>query len=162
MRYLFGSNRDEILEVLGNFGLDWFSFSDLQVRIVVENEDWVVLVPFWANWPYETMVLPKIHVLRINELNERQRISLAEVMKRLTTKYDNLFETSFPYTMGWHGIWDARCGVIFYFDILVWLFSFAGAPTGCKFEEKLNYWVFHGIYYPPLLRSATVKKFMTG
>ncbi|XKL66681.1 hypothetical protein PGB90_010101 [Kerria lacca] len=110
-----------------------------KVRIVIENSDWVVLVPFWAMWPYETMVLPKTHILRINDLNEKQRVSLATAMKQITTKYDNLFKTSFPYSMGWHG-----------------------APTGCKYNENLNHWVFHGVYYPPLLRSANVRKFMTG
>lgn len=85
----------------------------MQVRIVIENSDWVVLVPFWAMWPYETMVLPKTHILRINDLNEKQRVSLATAMKQITTKYDNLFKTSFPYSMGWHG------NLIFVFHIII-------------------------------------------
>jgi UDPglucose--hexose-1-phosphate uridylyltransferase len=75
----------------------------LQERIVTENGDWVVVVPYWAVWPYETMLLPKIHLKRFTDLNSNQRDSLAAIMKVLTSKYDNLFKTSFPYSMGWHG-----------------------------------------------------------
>lgn len=108
-------------------------------RIVVENNDWVVVVPFWAVWPYETMVLPKKQVKRFTDLNAEQKTTLADIMKQITIKYDNLFNVSFPYSMGWHG-----------------------APTGSKLRENMDHWVFHGIYLPPLLRSATVKKFMVG
>lgn len=104
-------------------------------RIVLENEDWVVLVPYWAVWPFETMLLPKMAVKRLTDLNGRQSRSLAAIMKDLLVKYDNLFETSFPYSMGWHN-----------------------AP-GTAIE---NHWQLHAHYYPPLLRSATVKKFMVG
>lgn len=110
-----------------------------EVRIVDKNEDFVVLVPFWASWPFETMVLPRKHVLRINDLDEKQKISLSKIMKSICTKYDNLFKTSFPYSMGWHG-----------------------APTGSEIDSDCQHWVFHGIYLPPLLRSASVKKFMVG
>ena len=72
-------------------------------RLVVENADWAVVVPFWACWPYETMILPKRHVKRICDLTEAETRSLAEIMQSLLIKYDNLFETSFPYCMGWHG-----------------------------------------------------------
>jgi UDPglucose--hexose-1-phosphate uridylyltransferase len=75
----------------------------LQERIVTENADWVVVVPYWAVWPYETMLLPKMHVKRFTDVNSTQRDSLAAIIKVLTTKYDNLFKTSFPYSMGWHG-----------------------------------------------------------
>jgi UDPglucose--hexose-1-phosphate uridylyltransferase len=75
-----------------------------KVRIVVENENWVVLVPYWAVWPFETMILPKRQVLRLEDLNESEKCDLADAMKRLLIKYDNLFEVSFPYSMGWHGI----------------------------------------------------------
>ncbi|XP_001943396.2 probable galactose-1-phosphate uridylyltransferase [Acyrthosiphon pisum] len=109
-----------------------------KIRIVTENQHWVVLVPFWAIWPYETMVLPKRHVKRMNEITEHEKTTLASVMKILTIKYDNMFKTSFPYSMGWHG-----------------------APTGPNCENS-DHWVFHGIYLPPLLRSATVKKFISG
>lgn len=60
-------------------------------------------MPFWALWPYETMVLPKRYIKRINEITENEKITLASIMKILTTKYDNMFKTSFPYSMGWHG-----------------------------------------------------------
>lgn len=108
-------------------------------RIVLENDDWVWLVPYWAVWPYETMLLPKRHVLRIEDLSNSERNSLALIMKQLLTKYDNLFEVSFPYSMGW-----------------------CGAPTGNYLKEDNSHWQLHAVYYPPLLRSATVKKFMVG
>jgi len=106
------------------------------VRVLVENDDWLVVVPYWAVWPFETLVLPRRHVLRLPELVARERTTLAEVLQRLLIKYDNLFETSFPYSMGWHG-----------------------APTG---SGSGVHWQLHAHYYPPLLRSATVKKFMVG
>ena len=85
------------------------------------------------------MLLPKRHVLRLPDLTVEERASLANIMKRLLSKYDNLFKTSFPYSMGWHG-----------------------APTGDLLAEDCSHWQLHAIYFPPLLRSATVKKFMVG
>jgi len=108
-------------------------------RIVIENRDWIVVVPFWAVWPYETMVLPKTQVTRMQDLSDSQQESLAVIMKRLCIKYDNLFQCSFPYSMGWHG-----------------------APTGPYQNHDYPYWTFHGIYLPPLLRSATIRKHMVG
>lgn len=105
-------------------------------RVVEENEDWVVVVPFWAMWPFEYLLMPKRHVLRLEDLKESERGSLAAIMKVALTRYDNLFETSFPYSMGWHG-----------------------APYA---EGDWSHWQLHAHYYPPLLRSATVKKFMVG
>ena len=105
-------------------------------RVVVENEEWLVVVPFWAVWPFETLLLPKRHVLRVPDLNEMQRHSLADILKRLLVKYDNLFEVSFPYSMGWHG-----------------------APF---VATDVSHWQLHAHFYPPLLRSATVRKFMVG
>ena len=105
-------------------------------RIVVENEYWMVIVPFWAVWPFETLLLPKRHVLRLPDLNDSERKSLADILKRYLIRYDNLFETSFPYSMGWHG-----------------------APTD---GNDYHHWQLHAHYYPPLLRSATVKKFIVG
>lgn len=105
-------------------------------RIVVENEHWIAVVPWWALWPYETMVLPRRHVLRLSDLTSEERDAFASIMKVLLTKYDNLFQTSFPYSMGLHG-----------------------APTT---DGDFSHWQLHAIYYPPLLRSATVKKFMVG
>jgi UDPglucose--hexose-1-phosphate uridylyltransferase len=110
-----------------------------QERIVVENSSWLCVVPYWAVWPYETLLLPKRHVLRIEDLQDDERNDLAEIMKRLLTKYDNLFHTSFPYCMGWHG-----------------------APTGDYRQRDCSHWQLHAMYYPPLLRSATVKKYMVG
>ncbi|XP_016429170.1 galactose-1-phosphate uridylyltransferase-like, partial [Sinocyclocheilus rhinocerous] len=72
-------------------------------RVVVENEHWLVVVPYWATWPFQTLLLPRRHVLRLPDLTAQERDSLASIMKRLLTKYDNLFEVSFPYSMGWHG-----------------------------------------------------------
>lgn len=72
-------------------------------RLVTQNDHWAVVVPYWAVWPYETMIIPKKQVKRLNDLNENQVEQLADIMKRLTTRYDNLFKMSFPYSMGWHG-----------------------------------------------------------
>ena len=107
-------------------------------RIVVENDHWLAVVPYWAVWPYETLLLPKRHVLRLPDLTRKEQESLAVIMKLLVTKYDNLFQCSFPYSMGWHG-----------------------APTGSD-DTDCSHWQLHAQYYPPLLRSATIKKFMVG
>lgn len=105
-------------------------------RVVVSNEEWVVVVPYWAVWPFETLVLPRRHTLRLPDLDDAQRDGLADALKRLTTRYDNLFEVSFPYSMGWHG-----------------------APT---MHGDYRHWQLHAHFYPPLLRSANVRKFMVG
>lgn len=110
--------------------------TERQERIVVENEHWLAVVPYWALWPFETLLMPRRHVLRLPDLVDGERDALADILKRLLTKYDNLFETSFPYSMGWHG-----------------------APFG---EGDRAHWQLHAHSYPPLLRSATVKKFMVG
>lgn len=107
-----------------------------QERIVAQNTNWVVLVPFWAAWPYETMIIPTTHVLAMNCLNKNQIGDLASILSVLTQKYDQLFSCSFPYSMGWHQ-----------------------RPTdGNEYPE----WQLHAHFYPPLLRSATVRKFMVG
>jgi UDPglucose--hexose-1-phosphate uridylyltransferase len=105
-------------------------------RIVCENEHCVALVPFWAAWPFEAMVLPRRHLGSLNELTAEERRALADVLHRLTARYDNLFLTSFPYSMGWHQ-----------------------SPTDRRPHPQ---WHAHAHFYPPLLRSATVKKFMVG
>jgi UDPglucose--hexose-1-phosphate uridylyltransferase len=105
-------------------------------RTVVETEHWIAVVPYWAAWPFETLLLPKAHVLRLTELNDAQKQDLALALKLLTSRYDNLFQCSFPYSMGWHG-----------------------APHQ---EGNLEHWQLHAHFYPPLLRSATVRKFMVG
>ena len=107
---------------------------ELGERVVVENEHWVVVVPFWAYWPFETLVLPRRHVKRMTDLTPDERDALASILKRMLTRFDNLFETSFPYCSGWHG-----------------------APGGTTDDA---HWQLHGHYYPPLLRSATVQKFV--
>jgi UDPglucose--hexose-1-phosphate uridylyltransferase len=107
-------------------------------RVVVENDDWLAVVPYWAAWPFETLLMPRQHVLRLPDLSDTQRDNLAEILKRLLTKYDNMFEVSFPYSMGWHG-----------------------APNTPQ-EQDYSHWQLHAHFYPPLLRSATVKKFMVG
>ena len=115
-----------------------------QVRLVVENESWVCVVPFWAVWPFETLLMPRRHVLRLPDLESGEREALADILKRLLIRYDNLFEVSFPYSMGWHG-----------------------APTGAPAvlqagHQAYHHWQLHAHFYPPLLRSATIKKFMVG
>ena len=107
-------------------------------RVIAANEDWVVVVPYWATWPYETLLLPRRKVQRLMDMDDSQRWALAEILKGFLTKYDNLFETSFPYSMGWHG-----------------------APTA-EGEGGYAHWQLHAHFFPPLLRSATVKKFMVG
>jgi UDPglucose--hexose-1-phosphate uridylyltransferase len=108
-------------------------------RVVVQNDHWVVLVPFWAVWPYETILLPKRHLIRMDELTREEIVELADIMKRLLVKYDNLFKCSFPYTMGFHF-----------------------APLGTYFKSDHSHWQLHVSYYPSLLVSASIKKFMAG
>jgi len=108
-------------------------------RLVVKNEHWLAVVPYWATWPFETLLIPRRHVPRLPDLIGVERDALASVLKALLTKYDNLFETSFPYSMGWHG-----------------------APFQDADTAPGKYWQLHAHFYPPLLRSATVKKFMVG
>lgn len=105
-------------------------------RIVCESDFFVAVVPYWAAWPFEILLLPKIAVQRMTDLNNEQAQDLAACLKQLTTKYDNLFQTSFPYSMGFHG-----------------------APFD---GENHPEWQLHAHFYPPLLRSATVRKFMVG
>jgi len=110
--------------------------AERQERIVTENEHWLAVVPYWAVWPFETLLVPRRRIRRLPDLENTERDTLADIVKRLLTKYDNLFETSFPYSMGWHG-----------------------APTDAK---EHPHWQLHAHFYPPLLRSATVKKFSVG
>ncbi|MEL5230635.1 galactose-1-phosphate uridylyltransferase [Serratia ureilytica] len=105
-------------------------------RIVVNTEHWLAVVPYWAAWPFETLLLPKTTVQRITDLSAAQSRDLALALKKLTSRYDNLFQCSFPYSMGWHGA------------------PFNGADN--------RHWQLHAHFYPPLLRSASVRKFMVG
>jgi UDPglucose--hexose-1-phosphate uridylyltransferase len=105
-------------------------------RIIVENSDFAALVPFWAVWPFEIMIIAKRHVTALDGLNDSERDGLADILKAVTYRYDRLFDTPFPYTMGFHQ-----------------------RPTDG--EEHFEYHL-HAHFYPPLLRSATVRKFMVG
>jgi len=105
-------------------------------RVVIETPDWLVIVPWWAVWPFETLLMPLFSVQRIEHLNAAQRDGLADVLRELTARYDNLFGCPFPYSMGWHG-----------------------APY---LPGDHSHWILHAHFYPPLLRSATVRKFMVG
>ncbi|CCN38690.1 galactose-1-phosphate uridylyltransferase (fragment) [Vibrio nigripulchritudo SFn27] len=107
-------------------------------RTVVETEYWIAVVPYWAAWPFETILLPKTHIRRMSELSNKQRDDLAVAIKKLTSRYDNLFQCSFPYSMGWH------------------------YTPFFKKSSKIKHWQLHALFYPPLLRSASVRKFMVG
>ncbi len=105
-------------------------------RVVCENEGFVALVPFWATWPFETMLLPRRHMVALDEFSETDSRALADILSQITRCYDNLFSAPFPYSMGFHQRPSDR----------------AAHP----------HWHFHGHFYPPLLRSATIRKFMVG
>ncbi len=107
-----------------------------QERILINNEHFVALVPFWASWPFETMIVSKRHVQHIGQFTEDEKEDLAKTLQELTIKYDNIFQTSFPYSAGIHQ-----------------------APVNTPNQD---FWHWHMHFYPPLLRSATVKKFMVG
>ena len=105
-------------------------------RIVVENEYWLVVVPFWAAWPFETLLVAKDDIRHFGQLEQQHKDSLAVILKELTIRYDNVFNCSFPYSMGWHS-----------------------APSNIDDD---SHWRLHAHFYPPLLRSSTVKKHMVG
>lgn len=105
-------------------------------RLICRNEHFVALVPFWAIWPFEAMIVSTRHLTSLLDLDVAERDSLADILRRLTVRYDNLFETPFPYSMGFHQ-----------------------RPTD---GEAHPAWHLHLHFYPPLLRSATVRKFMVG
>lgn len=107
--------------------------ADAGERVVVQNADWMVVVPWWAVWPFETLLLPRRQVRNLPDLTPAERDSLAEILSRFLVAYDRLFEVSFPYSFGWHGA--------------------PAAQAACQL---------HAHFYPPLLRSATVRKFMVG
>jgi UDPglucose--hexose-1-phosphate uridylyltransferase len=111
----------------------------LAERVVVRNEHWVAVVPWWAVWPFETLLLPLRSVRHLCDLTAKEGDALADLLKRLLTAYDDLFDCSFPYSFGWHA-----------------------APSGRKHLGENDGWQLHAHFYPPLLRSATVRKFMVG
>jgi UDPglucose--hexose-1-phosphate uridylyltransferase len=116
--------------------LDYAAAESGGSRAVVETEHWLAVVPYWAAWPFETLLLPKAQALRLPDLDDVRCDDLAVALKQLTSRYDNLFQCSFPYSMGWHG-----------------------APFN---GEDNAHWQLHAHFYPPLLRSASVRKFMVG
>jgi len=105
-------------------------------RIVAENDGWVALVPFWAVWPFELMLLPRTPVANLNGLSEAGRDGLAAMLKAVASGYNRIFDTPFPYSMGFH----------------------LSPCDGLPHPE----WQLHAHFYPPLLRSATIRKFMVG
>ena len=116
--------------------LDYVDQEHAGPRVVVENDDWLVVVPFWAAWPFETLVIAKRPTGRLSDLSSTARDALGLTLIDLLSRCDNLFHHPFPYSMGWHQA------------------PFDGGPTG--------HWQLHAHFYPPLLRSATVRKFMVG
>jgi UDPglucose--hexose-1-phosphate uridylyltransferase len=108
----------------------------LRERLVCENDAFAAVVPYWAVWPFETLLLSKRHLSAMNELSAEERDLLGDMLKQLTIRYDNLFEIAFPYSMGFHQ-----------------------RPTDGQLHPECH---LHAHYYPPLLRSATVQKFMVG
>jgi len=105
-------------------------------RVIVENDHFLAVVPFWAVWPFETMVIARRHFGAMAQLKNEERDGLSEILRQLTSRYDNLFQTQFPYSMGFHQ-----------------------RPLGNASDDE---WHFHAHFFPPLLRSATVRKFMVG
>lgn len=130
MRQYFNKNDSPIL-------IDYLELElSLKERIVYTNKSFAALVPFWATWPFEVIVLPKRQISNLTEMEDQEKTELADVLRAVTAKYDNLFQTSFPYSSGIHQ-----------------------APTdGMDYPDC----TFHMHFYPPLLRSSTVKKFMVG
>ncbi len=117
-------------------------------RLIFQNDSFVALVPFWALWPFETMIIPLRHIPSLKAFTQKDRADLADILKRLGTRYDNLFQCPFPYSMGFHqapftGLQDSEKP-----DVLE--------------RERDEAWHFHIHYFPPLLRSASVRKFMVG
>jgi UDPglucose--hexose-1-phosphate uridylyltransferase len=109
---------------------------EMEERVVCAHADWLAVVPYWAVWPFETLIVPRWPVARLPDVAERSRASLAVLIRQLLGKYDRLFGVPFPYSMGWHGA------------------PFAAGP--------FDHWQLHAHVFPPLLRSATVKKHMVG
>src|SRR5580693_9107555 len=105
-------------------------------RVVAANDAFVAVVPFWAVWPFEVMILPRRHVADLQALTQQERSDFAAILQKVTSTYDQVFDTPFPYSMGLH-------------------------PAPCDGKEHPE-WQFHVHFYPPLLRSATIRKFMVG
>eukprot|EP01102_Stenamoeba_stenopodia_P008872 TRINITY_DN2597_c0_g1_i1.p1 TRINITY_DN2597_c0_g1~~TRINITY_DN2597_c0_g1_i1.p1 ORF type:complete len:389 (-),score=66.92 TRINITY_DN2597_c0_g1_i1:1400-2521(-) len=120
------------------------------LRVVDQNEHWLAIVPFWAVWPFETLLISKRHVGKLIELTEDETTALASIMKRLTTRYDNVFSCSFPYSMGFHQSPASK---------LIEKLQTDASSDGDQHEGLFH---LHAHFYPPLLRSAVIKKHMVG
>jgi UDPglucose--hexose-1-phosphate uridylyltransferase len=119
----------------GNLLLDYVSHElTLGERVVMQNDRWAVVVPFWATWPFETLLLPLLHRPSLDDLDVKDKSDLAAILARLLPAYDRVFDISFPYSMGWHG----------------------------RGRDHGRHWQLHAHFYPPLLRSASIRKFMVG
>jgi UDPglucose--hexose-1-phosphate uridylyltransferase len=114
---------------------------DAQERLVLKNNHWMVVVPWWAAWPYETLLLPRRNVSRLPDLSPTERDALASILSELLAAYDRLFDVSFPYSFGWHGDHAS---------------TLASPAPRCQVGQL------HAHFYPPLLRSAAIPKFMVG
>lgn len=130
--------QNEYLETRGSCLLcDYLALElNARERVIMQNEHFVVVVPFWAVWPFETMLLARRHLGSFTEMSAPEHAALADIVRRLTTQYDRLFHVSFPYSMGFHQ-----------------------APTDAAKHPEAHW---HAHYYPPLLRSAAIRKFMVG
>jgi UDPglucose--hexose-1-phosphate uridylyltransferase len=130
------AQRDHRARTGGSLLLDYARQELDGPRVIIENEDWLVIVPFWAAWPFETIVLPRRPAARIADLRGYARDCLAATLAELVARYDGLFDIPFPYSMGWHQ-----------------------APFTL---DSTDHWQLHAHVFPPLLRSATIRKFMVG
>ena len=117
--------------------LDYVDHESGGQRVIVETDEWLTVVPFWAAWPFETLLIPKRPAARLTDLDDAARDDLAVVLHELIGRYDGLFKRPFPYSMGWHQ-----------------------APFG-EAHESTEAWQVHAHFYPPLLRG-NVRKFMVG
>lgn len=109
---------------------------EIGTRVIEQNAEWLALVPYWACWPFELLLIPLKPVTHLHQLSKTASTALASILKNILTRYDNLFQCSFPYSMGWHG-----------------------QPF---LQTNTDHWQLHAHFYPPLLRSASIKKFMVG
>jgi UDPglucose--hexose-1-phosphate uridylyltransferase len=122
--------------------------AELETRVLCANSHWLALVPYWAVWPYELMILPKRRVARLPDLDADERATLAALLRTVLGCYDRLFGVSVPYSMGWHGAPNGGAS------------SVPGLVPGR--DDGVEHWQLHAHVYPPLLRSATVRKYMVG
>jgi UDPglucose--hexose-1-phosphate uridylyltransferase len=132
-----GTQRDHFARTGRPLLLDIADLESAGPRVIEASDHWLAIVPFWAVWPFEALLLPRARVARLPDLDDAQRDDLGALLGRLVRRYDRLFNAPFPYSMGWHG-----------------------APFGDVEREAA--WQLHGHVYPPLLRSATIRKFIVG